>query len=115
MNFREKAKELVAKWDSKSFRFHGHRLQADLYGSDEPEEGEQTIEEKAELDRNYCLVIVKTEFDYFESNDPYVTVEVDEDRFWSDFIDQEIKANFGENIKIRHNENTGEFEITRLK
>lgn len=113
VHFRNKAKELIPKWNREGF--NGIRLFTELELDDDPVEGEQTLEEKQEQDRNYAIFAIEadlfTPVAFFDPP-PYVSVELDDSRFWEEFTAM-LQKEFGPDAEIKRH--SREIEITRKK
>jgi hypothetical protein len=110
INIKQRARELFVAL--KKDGFNGVSIDIDDETTDLPEEGEQTVEEKAEWDRNYAVFVVHVDFDHhFYDTKPYVEVTFHESDFWSDFKDM-LQTTFGDVI-INYYEGCHEFEIIR--
>lgn len=112
IHVRNTAKELDKFLRRKEF--NGVKVAAELQGSDEPEEDEQTVEEKALHDQNYACMTVEPLFDYDFGDDmpPYVTVEFNESAFWDDFK-KHCQEKFGPDVVITVREQCNEVEFMR--
>jgi len=113
INIKEHARKLMKDWRKNGF--NGVRVSIEDETTDEPEEGEQTVEEKAEFDRNYSIFTVEPRFPVrFDEDSPYVKVVNTEDQFWGDF-EKMLQIEFGDDVKINFYSGCNEFEIIREK
>jgi hypothetical protein len=98
VHVRNTIKELIADWNQNGC--NGVKVEAELEGSDEPEPGEQTLEDKAKWDRDYAIFIVAP---------IYI---VPDDEFWTQ-LRKTIHAAVGKKMQINVWPQCREVEVMR--
>jgi hypothetical protein len=86
-------------------------LEAEVEGSDLLEEGEQTPEQKAAFDQDYCCMIIELLDDF---SPPNSYTKFDESAFWKDFTGF-LQKRFGSDVTITRHEGCHEFEFQRVR
>jgi len=114
IHIRNTAKEFVARLKKEGF--NGVRYeQVVLEGSDLPEPGEETLDEKAEFDQNYAIFIAAPYWPGTYTEElPYTETIQDRDRYWRDF-EAHLKTVFGDDVTITFYKGCYETEIHRAR